>query len=91
MVFKRVLQAMGVGGPSVETVLANPNCRPGGYLDGRVQVIGGEHAVDVEYVAVGLRTRVEVEGADSEYSADQEFHRQRLTGSFRLDAGARPY
>jgi sporulation-control protein len=88
MVFKRLLQAMGVGGPSVETVLANPNCRPGGYLDGRVQVIGGEHAVDVEYVAIGLLTRVEVEGGDTEYRADQEFHRKRLTGSFRLDAGA---
>jgi sporulation-control protein len=89
MVFKRLLQAVGVGGPSVETVLANPNCRPGGYLDGRVRVVGGDHAVDVEYVAIGLRTRVEVEGADTEYSADQEFHRQRLTGSFRLDRGAR--
>jgi sporulation-control protein len=88
VVFKRMLQAMGVGGPSVETVLANPNCRPGGYLEGRVQVLGGEHAVDVEYVAVGLLTRVEVETGDSEYSADQEFHRQRLTGSFRLDPGA---
>ena len=89
MVFKRLLQAMGVGGPSVETVLANPNCRPGGYLDGRVQVIGGEQAVDVEYVAIGLLTPVEVEVRDTEYSADQEFHRQRLTGSFKLDAGAR--
>jgi sporulation-control protein len=84
-----MLQAMGVGGPSVETVLANPNCRPGGYLEGRVQVVGGEHAVDVEYLAVGLLTRVEVETGDGEYSADQEFHRQRLTGSFRLDPGAR--
>jgi sporulation-control protein len=84
MVFKRLLQAMGVGGPSVETVLANPDCRPGGHLEGRVQVIGGEQAVDVEYVAIGLLTRVEVEGHDT-----QEFHRQRLTGSFRLDGGAR--
>ena len=84
MVFKRLLQAMGVGGPSVETVLANPDCRPGGHLEGRVHVIGGEQAVDVEYVAVGLLTRVEVEGHDT-----QEFHRQRLTGSFRLDGGAR--
>lgn len=89
MVFKRMLQAMGVGGPSVDTVLTNPNCRPGGYLEGTVQVLGGDHAVDIEYVAVGLVTRVEVESGDSEYHADQEFHRQRLTGSFRLEAGAR--
>jgi sporulation-control protein len=89
VVFKRMLRTMGVGGPSVETVLANRNCRPGGYLEGHVQVHGGNHAVDVEYVAIGLITRVEVESGDAEYGADQEFHRQRLTGSFKLDAGAR--
>src|SRR3954454_4133856 len=88
MVFRRMLRAMGVGGPSVETELVNPNCRPGGHLEGQVRVAGGEHAVDVEYLAVGLITRVEVESGDSEYNTDQEFHRQRLTGSFRLDPGA---
>jgi sporulation-control protein len=89
VVFKRMMQAMGVGGPSVETVLANPNCRPGGYLEGQVQVLGGDHAVDIEYVAIGLVTRVEVESGDSEYSSNQEFQRQRLTGSFKLESGAR--
>jgi sporulation-control protein len=83
------MQAMGVGGPSVETVLANPNCRPGGYLEGQVQVIGGEHAVDIEYLAIGLVTRVEVESGDGEFSSNQEFQRARLTGSFKLEAGAR--
>ncbi len=89
VVFKRMLQALGVGGPSVETVLANPNCRPGGHLEGQVQVVGGDHDIDVEYVALGLVTRVEVESGDTEYRADQEFHRQRLTGSFKLEMGAR--
>ena len=89
MVFKRMLQAMGVGGPSVDTVLANPNCRPGGYLEGQVNVLGGEHNVDIEYIALGLVTRVEVESGDSEYDTTQEFHRQRVTGSFQLPAGAR--
>src|SRR5919112_5458840 len=84
-----MMRAMGVGGPSVETVLANPDCRPGGFLEGHVQVLGGDHATDIEYVAIVLITRVEVESGDGEYSADQEFHRQRLTGSFRLDPGAR--
>jgi sporulation-control protein len=90
VVFKRLLQAMGVGGPSVETVLTNPGCRPGGFLEGHVQVIGGgEHAVDVEYVAIGLLTRVEVETGDTEFTTDREFHRQRLTGSFKLEPAAR--
>jgi sporulation-control protein len=89
VVFKKMLRALGVGGPSVETVLVNPDCRPGGLLEGQVQVVGGDHAVDVEYIAIGLITRVEVGSGDSEYNADQEFHRQRLTGSFRLDPSAR--
>ncbi|GIF05859.1 sporulation protein [Actinoplanes siamensis] len=89
MVFRKMLQALGVGGPSVDTVLTDPNCRPGGVLEGRVHVLGGDHAVDVEYVAIGLTTKVEVESGDNEYQTDQEFHRQRLTGSFRLEPGAR--
>ncbi|MGI5153260.1 sporulation protein [Plantactinospora sp. CA-294935] len=89
MVFKRLMQAMGVGGPSVETVLTNPNCRPGGYLEGQVHVAGGDHPVDVEYVSLGLVTRVEVESGDNEYNTTQEFQRQRVTGPFRLESGQR--
>ena len=90
MVFKRMWQAMGVGGPNVETVLANPDCRPGGILEGRVQVTGGgDRGIDVEYVAIGLTTRVEVASGDTEFTTGREFHRKRLTGSFRLDPGAR--
>ncbi|WP_374537543.1 sporulation protein [Micromonospora aurantiaca (nom. illeg.)] len=89
MVFKRLMQAMGVGGPSVETVLANPNCRPGGELAGRIQVVGGDHPVDVSYIALGLVTRVEVESSDSEYDVNQEFGRAQVTGAFRLEPGQR--
>ncbi|HEX2355310.1 MAG TPA: sporulation protein, partial [Micromonosporaceae bacterium] len=89
MVFKRMMQALGVGGPSVETVLANPNTRPGGCLEGQVHVQGGDHPVDVEYVALGLVTRVEVESGDSEFNITQEFQRQAVTGPFNLPAGAR--
>lgn len=85
MVFRKMLRAFGVGGPAVETELVDPHCRPGGVLEGTVQVIGGDHAVDVEYVAIGLITRM----AEENFDGDQEFHRQRLTGSFRLDPGRR--
>ncbi|BCJ67149.1 sporulation protein [Polymorphospora rubra] len=89
MVFKRMMQAFGVGGPSVETVLSNPNARPGGYLEGQVHVVGGDHATDIEAVTLALSTRVEVESGDSEYETTKEFHRQRLTGPFRLESGQR--
>ncbi|SCG35386.1 sporulation protein [Micromonospora inositola] len=89
MVFKRLMQAMGVGGPSVEAVLANPSCRPGGHLEGRIRVAGGDHAVDISYVALGLVTRVEVESGDNEYDTSQEFGRRQVTGAFRLEPGQR--
>ncbi|GGJ77598.1 sporulation protein [Pilimelia anulata] len=87
MVFKRLMQAFGVGGPSVDTVLADPNCRPGGYLEGRVHVRGGDHRVDIEHVALGLVTEVEVESGDSEFSSTQEFQRLRVAGPFALEPG----
>lgn len=89
MVFKRMLQALGVGGPTVETVLRNPNCRPGGYLEGTIHVVGGDHGVDIQYVALGLVTRVEVESGDSEYDTLQEFARLPVTGPFRLESQQR--
>jgi sporulation-control protein len=89
VVFKRMMQALGVGGPSVETVLANPNCRPGGHLEGQIHVVGGDHPVDIEYVALGLVTRVEVESGDHDFNSTQEFHRQRMTGPFRLESQQR--
>ena len=45
--------------------------------------------MDVSYLALGLMTRVEVESGDSEYETNQEFHRQHVTGAFRLEAGQR--
>lgn len=87
--FKRLLQSLGVGGPSVETVLARPDARPGGQLEGVVHVMGGDHPTEIEYVALGLLTRVEVESGDSEWSQDQEFARQAITGRFQLAPGAR--
>jgi len=81
------MQAFGVGGPEVDTVLANPNTRPGLQLQGQVNIKGGDHAVDVEYIALGLVTKVEVETDDSEYNSTVEFHRMPVTGPFRLGPG----
>ncbi|MDI1465719.1 sporulation protein [Catellatospora sp. KI3] len=88
MVFKRMLSALGVGGPSVDTVLSTPVVRPGGVLAGQVHIRGGERDNHIEYVSIGLVTRVEVEHGDSEYGSTVEFQHVRLTGPFTLAAGA---
>ncbi|MGR6318167.1 sporulation protein [Micromonospora soli] len=84
MVFKKMLSAFGVGGPSVDTVLTNPNTRPGLSLDGHVNLIGGDAPAGIEQVTVSLVTRVEIEGGDSEYAGIMEFHRMPVSGAFEL-------
>ncbi|MFG3702774.1 sporulation protein [Micromonospora sp. NPDC047620] len=84
MVFKKMLSAFGVGGPSVDTVLTNPNTRPGLTLEGQVNLIGGDGPANVEQVVVSLVTRVEIEGGDTEYAGIMEFHRLPVSGAFQL-------
>ncbi|MGI5122497.1 sporulation protein [Marinactinospora thermotolerans] len=87
MVFKRVLSMFGVGGSTVDTVLANPEVRPGTFLEGHVELAGGEVDVDIEEIVLALVSRVELDGHDAEVGA--EFARIPVAGSFRLAAGER--
>ncbi|SCL31171.1 sporulation protein [Micromonospora inyonensis] len=84
MVFKKMLSAFGVGGPSVDTVLTNPNTRPGLTLDGQVNLVGGDAPANIEQIAVGLVARVEVETGDGEYAGVMEFHRMRVSSALQL-------
>jgi sporulation-control protein len=86
VVFKKMMRAFGVGGPSVDTVLANPNTRPGLTLAGEVQVVGGDHDVTVEHIGLGLVTRVETGHGDG---LAEFLLRVPVSGPFRLAAGER--
>ena len=83
MVFEKVLRSFGVGGPTVDTVLATPGAYPGTPLMGAVRLTGGDYDVAVETVAVGHVTRVEAEDGD----ALVEFHRAWVAAGFTLAAG----
>lgn len=87
MVFKKMLSALGVGAPSVDTVLSNPNTRPGLTLAGQVNLTGGSQAADIEHIAVALVTAVEVEHGGGEHHGLVEFHRMPVAGSMRLEPG----
>ncbi|MEU6037869.1 sporulation protein [Actinomadura sp. NPDC047616] len=87
MVFKRLLGAFGVGGPSVETVLHGGHGRPGGHLPGEVTIQGGDHDVHVQQVVLSLVTHVEYEHGDHEGTAGVEFYRGAIAGGFHLGAG----
>ncbi|HEX6076648.1 MAG TPA: sporulation protein [Micromonosporaceae bacterium] len=89
MVFKKLLSALGVGAPTVDTVLTNPNTRPGLILEGHVNLTGGSQSADIEHVAVALVTAVEIEHSEGEHHGVAEFHRLPVSGRLRLEAGQR--
>lgn len=78
MVLKKMLRRLGVGGPSVDTVLADPRCRPGAELAGEVRLVGGDAAAEIEHIAVSLVVLVQ--------GAQVEFHRAVVAGATSLAA-----
>ncbi|MFC7614774.1 sporulation protein [Actinokineospora soli] len=84
MVFKKMLRALGVGGPSVDTVLSGRPVVPGGTVTGEVRMQGGEHDTDIDYVALSLVTRVE---RSDDSQGFVEFDRHVVAGRFPLRAG----
>ncbi|MEU7524414.1 sporulation protein [Saccharothrix sp. NPDC042600] len=73
--FKRMLKAFGVGGPSVDTVLDSPHAVPGQVVTGQVRIQGGSAEARIDRIVLSLVTRVEVEHGDHEYGGVSEFLR----------------
>jgi sporulation-control protein len=82
-----MLGALGVGAPSVDTVLSTSRTRPGGTLEGEVRLKGGDFDADIEHITLGLVARVEIEHGDTEGSGVGEFSRARVSGPFTLRKG----
>ncbi|ROO89028.1 sporulation-control protein [Actinocorallia herbida] len=89
MIFKRMLGSLGIGGPTVDTVLHTPSCPPGGTLRGEVRVQAADYDVEFQRIGLGLVTRIEVEHGEGEATGDAEFFRADVSGGFRLAAGQR--
>jgi sporulation-control protein len=89
LVFKKLMQAVGVGGPSVETILRTPDTTPGGVVTGEVTIQGGSHDSEILGVNLALKTRVEIESGDNEYTSNLEYAKLPIAGAFHLEDGAR--
>ncbi|MGI5500619.1 sporulation protein [Lentzea sp. CA-135723] len=85
--FKRMLSAFGVGGPSVDTVLDSPHATPGQVVTGQVRIQGGSADAEIGQVVLSLVTRVEVEHGDHEYGGVSEFLRVVVAQGVRVAAG----
>ncbi|MFF0560855.1 sporulation protein [Streptomyces sp. NPDC004266] len=87
MVFKRLLGSLGVGGPSVDTVLDPGAVAPGGVVAGQVHLQGGDADFAIEHITLELVARVEAEHDDGEAEGMVAFHRCVVAGGFRLAEG----
>ncbi|GGS30262.1 sporulation protein [Streptomyces humidus] len=87
MVFKRLLGSLGVGGPTVDTVLDPGAARPGGALTGQVHLEGGSADFDIDHITLELVARVEAEHEEGESEGAVVFDRFTVGGGFRLGAG----
>ncbi|WP_369217568.1 sporulation protein [Streptomyces flavofungini] len=87
MVFKRLLGSLGVGGPTVDTVLDPGAAVPGGTLSGQVHLKGGSTDHTIEHISLELVARVEAEHADGESEGVVAFDRFTVGGGFRLAEG----
>ncbi|MFI9629023.1 sporulation protein [Streptomyces sp. NPDC052042] len=87
MVFKRLLGSLGVGGPTVDTVLDAGTAVPGGTLSGQVHLKGGSADFDIEHITLELVARVEAELEAGEREGVVAFERFAVGGGFRLHEG----
>ncbi|MFD8194027.1 sporulation protein [Streptomyces wuyuanensis] len=87
MVFKRLLGSLGVGGPTVDTVLDHGTVPPGQALTGHVHLKGGDAGFDIEQITLELVARVEAEADDGEHEGAVVFDRFTVGGGFRLAEG----
>ncbi|GAA2295411.1 sporulation protein [Streptomyces kunmingensis] len=88
MVFKRLLGSLGVGGPTVDTVLAPGAVAPGGVLSGQVHLRGGSGDFAIEHITLELVARAEAEHEEGESHGVVVFDRFVVGGGLRLAEGA---
>ncbi|MGD9527840.1 sporulation protein [Pseudonocardia sp.] len=88
MVFKKLKARFG-GGTTLQTHVHTPVAQPGGLVNGVVEIVGGEFAQDIRYLALAAEARVEVEHGDGESRQDMRFAHQHVAGQFVLHPGQR--
>jgi sporulation-control protein len=89
MALRNLMARFGAGAASVDTALDQDVVQPGGAVSGRVVVLGGTVAQQVEEVVVGLEARVEVESGDHEWREDVVFATQRVGAGLAVQPGSR--
>lgn len=84
---KRMKNALGKGGATVDAVLATPTVMPGGSLSGQVHIIGGDREQDMRGLKLSFECVAERETDDGEYKINKQFGKVDLPNAGVVDAG----
>lgn len=84
--FKKMLRALGVGGPTVDTVLGEGACVPGSGLSGEVRIGGANGETEIQHITLILVIGVENEHGDDGAHA-VEIQRVMISEPFVLAEG----
>ncbi|MBJ7469994.1 MAG: sporulation protein [Solirubrobacteraceae bacterium] len=85
--FKKMKDAFGVGGASVDAVLATPSVLPGGLLTGTVNITGGDREQDMRGLKLSFECVAERETDDGEYKINKQFGHQDMANAGVVGAG----
>lgn len=85
--FKRMKDALGVGGASVDAILETPSASPGGMLTGHVNITGGDREQDMRGLKLSFECVAERETDDSEYKINKQFGKVDLPNAGIVAAG----
>lgn len=84
--FGKLLRSIGIGSAKVDTIVPDPACVPGGFIQGEVRIYGGNAAQDIETIYLTLMTEYEVEVDDTTIRPNAELCRFPLSDRFTVQA-----
>ncbi len=85
--FKKMKDAFGVGGASVDAILGSPTVSPGGTLMGQVNIVGGDREQDMRGLKLSFECVAERETDDNEYKINKQFGKIDLPNAGVVGAG----
>ncbi|WDP91657.1 MAG: sporulation protein [Desulfobacter sp.] len=87
--FKKIFAKIGIGSASVDAVLTTDEFMPGGTLEGRIEIKGGNVEQEVSAINLQLNTLAKQEGEDTECNLTHTLEEYAICEAFTLNPGER--
>ncbi|MGM9922957.1 MAG: sporulation protein [Bacillus sp. (in: firmicutes)] len=84
--FNKLLASIGMGSARVDTKLERASFTPGDYVNGVVEVTGGNVEQKIEEIYLSLHTKFERESGDKKYNETATVERIRINEPFMIAA-----